>query len=109
MLDTPNFSRADGAGNVSPAALVAQLDRASDYGSEGWGFESLRARFTDSLSKPQQRIDPLGLDPLDRGYSTDGFVEGSDLAYPGGFRASHKVGVGKIKPFAFIQGNRSQQ
>ena len=23
---------------------VAQLDRASDYGSEGWGFESLRAR-----------------------------------------------------------------
>ncbi len=24
-------------------ALVAQLDRASDYGSEGWGFESLRA------------------------------------------------------------------
>ncbi len=25
-------------------ALVAQLDRASDYGSEGWGFESLRAR-----------------------------------------------------------------
>ncbi len=24
-------------------ALVAQLDRASDFGSEGWGFESLRA------------------------------------------------------------------
>ena len=24
-------------------ALVAQLDRASDYGSEGWGFEFLRA------------------------------------------------------------------
>ena len=24
-------------------ALVAQLDRASDYGSEGWEFESLRA------------------------------------------------------------------
>ena len=23
---------------------VAQLDRASDYGSEGWGFESLQAR-----------------------------------------------------------------
>ena len=23
---------------------VAQLDRASDFGSEGWGFESLRAR-----------------------------------------------------------------
>src|SRR5437764_7511642 len=26
-------------------ALVAQWIRASDYGSEGWGFESLRARF----------------------------------------------------------------
>ena len=24
---------------------VAQLDRASDFGSEGWGFESLQARF----------------------------------------------------------------
>ena len=24
-------------------ALVAQLDRASDYGSEGWGFEFLQA------------------------------------------------------------------
>jgi hypothetical protein len=27
-----------------PRAPVAQLDRASDFGSEGWGFESLRAR-----------------------------------------------------------------
>ena len=24
-------------------AFVAQLDRASDFGSEGWGFDSLRA------------------------------------------------------------------
>ena len=28
-------------------APVAQLDRASDFGSEGWGFESLRARDLD--------------------------------------------------------------
>ena len=28
-------------------ALVAQRIRASDYGSEGWGFESLRARLSD--------------------------------------------------------------
>ena len=28
----------------TPQALVAQRIRASDYGSEGWGFESLRAR-----------------------------------------------------------------
>jgi hypothetical protein len=34
-------------GNTFPARLnapLAQLDRASDFGSEGWGFESLRAR-----------------------------------------------------------------
>ena len=29
---------------VQEPALVAQRTRASDYGSEGWGFESLRAR-----------------------------------------------------------------
>src|SRR5436305_458472 len=29
---------------VLQPALVAQWIRASDYGSEGWGFESLRAR-----------------------------------------------------------------
>jgi hypothetical protein len=36
-------------------ALVAQLERASDYGSEGWGFESLRARQpqTTSLSRSE--------------------------------------------------------
>ena len=28
---------------ASEPAPVAQLDRASDFGSEGWGFESLRA------------------------------------------------------------------
>ena len=26
-------------------APVAQLDRASDFGSEGWGFESLQAYY----------------------------------------------------------------
>jgi hypothetical protein len=34
--------------HFSPITLtfvpVAQLDRASDFGSEGWGFESLQAR-----------------------------------------------------------------
>jgi hypothetical protein len=29
---------------LAQGALIAQLDRASDYGSEGWGFESLSAR-----------------------------------------------------------------
>ena len=29
-------------------ALVAQLDRASDFGSDGWGFESLRARYLNN-------------------------------------------------------------
>ncbi len=30
--------------NFEARAPVAQLDRASDFGSEGWGFDSLRAR-----------------------------------------------------------------
>jgi hypothetical protein len=33
-------------------APVAQLDRASDYGSEGWGFESLRARLKPKARQP---------------------------------------------------------
>ena len=33
-----------GSSRGSQPALVAQRTRASDYGSEGWGFESLRAR-----------------------------------------------------------------
>ena len=28
---------------------VAQLDRASDFGSEGWGFESLQARILSAV------------------------------------------------------------
>jgi hypothetical protein len=31
-------------------APLAQLDKASDYGSEGWEFESLRARVGDAAS-----------------------------------------------------------
>ena len=33
-------------------ALVAQRTRASDYGSEGWGFESLRARRISPVQRP---------------------------------------------------------
>ena len=33
---------------VCQFALVAQLDRAADFGSDGWGFESLRARQMNS-------------------------------------------------------------
>jgi hypothetical protein len=32
-------------------ALVAQLDRASDFGSEGWGFESLRAHWNPESTR----------------------------------------------------------
>jgi hypothetical protein len=42
------FTQVPGLGDKtagqSHTALVAQRIRASDYGSEGWGFESLRAR-----------------------------------------------------------------
>ena len=34
-------------------APVAQLDRASDYGSEGWGFKSLRVHHLES-NEPQE-------------------------------------------------------
>ncbi len=37
-------------------APVAQLDRALDYGSRGWGFESSRAHM-ESPSSPVQRCD----------------------------------------------------
>ncbi len=33
---------------ICERAAVAQLDRASDYGSEGWGFESSRPRPSDA-------------------------------------------------------------
>src|ERR687892_2602357 len=39
-------------------ALVAQLERASDYGSEGWGFESLRARCRSPGQRPNGGADP---------------------------------------------------
>ena len=39
LLDTPGV-RTILAARFAP---VAQLDRASDYESEGWGFESLQA------------------------------------------------------------------
>ena len=32
--------------NTFSAVPVAQPDRASDFGSEGWGFESLQARIS---------------------------------------------------------------
>lgn len=35
-------ARSTRAGNTKIIALVVQLDRISDYGSEGWEFESLR-------------------------------------------------------------------
>ena len=40
------------------SAPVAQLDRASDYESAGWGFESLQARtiyFVEDIAKDQRK------------------------------------------------------
>ena len=45
-------------------ALVAQRTRASDYGSEGWGFESLRARLS-SLFRRSSGTWSVLLDPFD--------------------------------------------
>jgi hypothetical protein len=38
------FNRKTEIENRNFTVPVAQLDRASDFGSEGWGFESLQAR-----------------------------------------------------------------
>ena len=40
----PVFRVKSGEFTTGDTAPLAQLDRASDYGSEGQGFESLRAR-----------------------------------------------------------------
>ena len=48
----PNGGKVPSGPSTGPArrvyhggpAPLAQLDRASDFGSEGWGFDSLRAR-----------------------------------------------------------------
>jgi hypothetical protein len=43
--------------NFAPwAAPVAQLDRASDYGSEGWGFEFLPVRHCYPVPSTQHRL-----------------------------------------------------
>ena len=39
---------------IEKYGFVAQLDRASDYGSEGLGFESLRDHKKERLNKPKQ-------------------------------------------------------
>ena len=42
---------------IESEAPVAQLDRASDFGSEGWGFEPLRAYcIPQALRQPRTRI-----------------------------------------------------
>lgn len=47
ILDSPGPTRfPPGPAHNAP---VAQLDRASDYGSEGLGFESLRVRHSQSI------------------------------------------------------------
>ena len=40
---------------LSSSVPVAQPDRASDFGSEGWGFESLQARTVQALRAVDHR------------------------------------------------------
>ena len=61
QIDVGRRSRATTRVTRHQPALVAQLERASDYGSEGWGFESLQARQSDELVRggPRFRRPPL--------------------------------------------------
>src|SRR5215467_1483607 len=43
-IDNRLTNRKSASGNRQFLVSVAQPDRASDFGSEGWGFESLQAR-----------------------------------------------------------------
>ncbi len=64
---------------IRPVASVAQLDRASDFGSEGWGFESLRAHGSRHSALGTRRSAYCGLGELasrlyyDDSYSTEFF------------------------------------
>jgi hypothetical protein len=42
-------------GSVALTSVRSSMDRASDFGSEGWGFESLRARQTHSQTLDLRR------------------------------------------------------
>ena len=51
-------------------APVAQLDRASDYGSEGYGFDSFRARHIRFIRGVAQLGRALGLGPRGRRFES---------------------------------------
>ena len=68
---------------ISPAALVAQLDRASDYGSEGWGFESLRARHIRAVQKAEAVLRVgFGAAGSERVSELQGAMSAGDLTAP---------------------------
>src|SRR4051794_24649002 len=63
---SPSRVRIPESPRVEPVCMLARalsarssMDRASDYGSEGWGFESLRARFTIKAFTSGNRGDGL--------------------------------------------------
>src|ERR1041385_8023409 len=65
------------------SAPVAQLDRASDYGSEGLKFESSRARFSRQRWPPKQEVDALSLKSARiRTAAIIGFEDARGLAPP---------------------------
>ena len=66
-MDRPDSAKVIYVGSSPTAvstALLAQLDRASDYGSEGWGFDSLTTRHFIGVSYNGIIV---GFDPTDEG------------------------------------------
>src|SRR5437660_2260462 len=63
---------------------VAQLDRASDFGSEGWGFDSLRGRHSFQNSPLGRNSKPApAWEPLIPGNSGRSALELDDLCIAG--------------------------
>ncbi len=55
-------------------ALVAQRIRASDYGSEGWGFESLRAHQISAVQRVADQVTWIPLHPHENLMRTKRFL-----------------------------------
>ena len=83
---------------------VAQLNRASDYGSEGWGFESLR-NHRKTFSKSAKAADFLFYSTLQKNHAQPADMLRSAVLYSAkarkdeGAKGKHREAVSCFRPF----------